>query len=54
MPAACYIGGYIALRIGARADMKAGRNTMRQAHAMQAAPRESPALFKCMKKIEAR
>ena len=23
MPAACYIGGYIAVRIGARADMKA-------------------------------
>ena len=54
MLAACYIGGYIAVRIGARADMKAGRNTMRQAHAMQTAPRESPALFKCMKKIEAR
>ena len=54
MLAAYYTGGYIAVRIGARADMKAGRNTMRQAHAMQTAPRESPALFKFMKKIEAR
>ena len=26
----------------------------RQAHVMQTAPRELPALFKCMKKIEAR
>lgn len=34
--------------------MKVGRNTMRQARAMQMAPRESPALFKWMKKIEAR
>lgn len=48
------IGGYIAVRIGARADMKAGRNAMRRAHAMQTVPRESPALFKCVKKIEAR
>lgn len=31
--------------------MKVGRNTMRQAHAMQTAPRELPALFKYMKKI---
>ena len=34
--------------------MKAGRNAMRQALATQTAPRESPALFKYMKKIEAR
>lgn len=39
------------VRIGARADMKAGRNAMRRPHAMQTAPRESPALFKWMKKI---
>lgn len=51
MPAAYYIGGYIAVRIGARADMKAGRNAMRQAYAMQTTPRESPALFKCMKNL---
>lgn len=45
------MSGYIAVRIGARADMKAGRNAMRRSHAMQTAPRESPALFKCMKEI---
>lgn len=49
--AACYISGYIAVRIGARADTKAGCNAMRRSHAMQTATRESPALFKCMKKI---
>ena len=52
--AARYTGGYIAVRIGARGDMKAGRNAIRQARALQSAPREPPALFKCMKKIEAR
>ena len=50
MLAAYYTGGYIAVRIGARADMKAGRNAIRQALAMQTAPRKSPALFKCVKK----
>lgn len=34
--------------------MKAVRNAMRQARALQSAPREPPALFKCIKKIEAR
>lgn len=31
-----------AVRIGARTDMKVGRNTMRQAHAMQTAPESCP------------
>lgn len=35
--------------------MKAGCNAMRRSHAMQTAPRESPALFKMhVIKIEAR
>ena len=34
--------------------MKARRNAMRQALATQTAPRVPPALFKCIKKIEAR
>ena len=48
MPAACYIGGYIAVRIDARADTKAGCNAMHQARATQTDPRD-PALFKCMR-----
>lgn len=42
MPAACYIGGYIAVRIGARADMKAGRNAVRKAYAMQTVLKGTP------------
>ena len=42
MLAAYYTGGYIVVRIGARADMKAGRNAIRRALAMQTVLKGTP------------
>ena len=43
--AARYIGGYIAVRIGARADTKAGRNATRARHTPCRRPQENRPLY---------